>query len=117
MRRSTWNSVICSSFSSYTLEPTLGSKLSSWVTEGRERGRMLSTQKAETPAASTPTASTTTRGTTIQRSHRRGRLGGGGGRFPPGPRAPTPATGGEAGGSGGPVSLAAREPWIAIIRA
>ena len=87
MRRSTWNSVICSSFSSYTLEPTLGSKLSSWVTEGRERGRMLSTQKAETPAASTPTASTTTRGATIQRSHRRGRLGERGACFPRGSRA------------------------------
>src|SRR3990172_1276600 len=75
MRRSTWNSVIGSSFSSYTFQPALGSKVSSWVTEGRERGRMVSTQNAETPAASTPTARTTTMGTRSNRSQRRRRFG------------------------------------------
>src|SRR5499433_3838585 len=87
IRRSTWSSVICSSFSSYTLEPTLGSKLSSWVTEGSERGRMVSTQKAATPAASTPTLRMTTSGTTIHRNQRRRRFGDGEACFPRGSRA------------------------------
>src|ERR1700758_2640952 len=63
-------------------DPTLGSMLSSWVTEGSERGRMASTQKAEMPVASTATARMTTRGTPIQRSQRRRRTGGLDGCFP-----------------------------------
>src|SRR5438093_8627321 len=56
--------------------------LSSWVTEGSERGRMASTQKAETPVASTPTARSATSGTPIQRSQRRRRTAGLDGCFP-----------------------------------
>src|SRR5947208_105634 len=63
-------------------DPTLGSMLSSWVTEGSERGRMASTQKAETPVASTPTARSATSGTPIQRSQRRRRTAGLDGCFP-----------------------------------
>src|SRR5438309_9420992 len=63
-------------------DPTLGARLSSWVTEGSERGRMASTQKAETPVASTPTARSATSGTPIQRSQRRRRTVGLDGCFP-----------------------------------
>src|SRR6266849_8197984 len=56
--------------------------LSSWVTEGSERGRMARTQKAETPVASTPTARSATSGTPIQRSQRRRCRGGLDGCFP-----------------------------------
>src|SRR5438445_5784041 len=55
---------------------------SSWVTEGSERGRMASTQKAETPVASTPTARSATTRTPIQRSQRRRRTAGLDGCFP-----------------------------------
>src|SRR6266849_3136139 len=68
-------------------DPTLGSMLSSWVTEGSERGRMASTQKAETPVASTPTARSATRGTPIHRSQGRRRGAGLDGCFPRGRRA------------------------------
>src|SRR6266852_1548650 len=61
--------------------------LSSWVTEGSERGRMASTQKAETPVASTPTARSATRGTPIHRSQGRRRAAGLYGCFPRGGRA------------------------------
>src|SRR5712691_5810301 len=61
--------------------------LSSWVTEGSERGRMASTQKAETPVASTPTARSATRGTPIHRSQGRRRAAGLDGCFPRGRRA------------------------------
>src|SRR5262245_28093007 len=65
-RRSTWNSVICSSLSSYTLVPSLVSSDSRRVTGGSERGRIVNTQNAETPTVSTPSPSTTP---TDTRSH------------------------------------------------
>src|SRR5688572_20290078 len=71
MRRSTWNSVISSSLSSKILLPWTGSKFSSAVTGGSERGKMVNTHSAATPTPRPPRTKRINRASTNGRSHRR----------------------------------------------
>src|SRR5882724_1074058 len=71
MRRSTWNSVISSSLSSKILLPWTGSKFSSAVTGGSERGRMVNTHRAARPTPRPPSTKRINRASTNVRSHRR----------------------------------------------
>src|SRR5262245_8496591 len=82
MRRSTWNSVISSSFSSKTLVPCTGSKFSRAVTAGSERGRMVKAQRAATPTPRPPRKNTITVANARARNHRLRRLRSQPSRFP-----------------------------------